>query len=978
MTSKDPNVTELLNRSEFHRNSVALLPAPFDKKPGVAFFIKSEKESSGKTFCSCMLSTKGVCLHVQELKKIYMRLKGRLKEKTIDEPFRSGIWHQIASVFMDGNNVPLKHICLKKIRQKTGNMIIVTDAQNNELLRYFSQNSDVARFIERCMGIPDGNKEEDIIPTRNVVLNKLYHYTRTQNEWMMLERGFKTRGQILEESFWFRFAYHAYRELGNDGFRFSPAIDKRSGAFTVTCNNMANMALFRFSVPRKAVNRLLITFKKLLPGQNSMPIHPVPLKSIFNVTINTELDLEVRPLIEVLQKNGETRFFEREDLERFRYNDLVYIPELGIMTELETAGRERKFRAPVKMVLKKSQVPEFLDEYRDELLNDSNIISQEVKALKIFKEYEKVDIAPGVIDRDWCWLSVRYRFGGSELSLNDILRAAREGQRYIGTDNGWVDTISPEVIKITDYFKGIDPGKGSEDLQLRRMDLIRLKALSENLYITEGENTDLVKRIIDLKPSRHVSLPSGLKSNLREYQKLGVEWLSFLFENFFGGLLCDDMGLGKTHQVMAFLLALREQQQINTPFLVVCPMTVLSHWEMKIQEHAPSLKETVYHGGDRDLEEARYNSNLIITSYGILTRDMEKLKGISFPVVVFDEVQHIKNSETKAYRAALNIDAAMKIGLTGTPIENRLEELKALFDLTVPGYLGTDRDFYSMYIKPIQEHLNKKKQEELARLVSPFILRRLKKSVLDELPDKIEDILSCSLSDDQVSLYRAAIESRGSGLLDTLRNGREPVPYIHIFALLNLLKQICNHPALVEKAPEKYEKYESGKWELFKEILNESVESGQKIVVYSQYLDMINIMERYMKQQDIGFASLTGKSRNRGAIIKRFCDDPECRVFIGSLKAGGVGIDLIAASVVIHYDRWWNAAKEDQATDRVHRIGQTRGVQVFKLVTEGTLEEKISTIISRKKDLMNSVIKEDDPGLLKSFSREDLIDLINF
>ena len=978
MPLKDPNITELLNRSEFHRNSMALLPSPFDKRPGVAFFIKSENDSSGKISCSCMLSKKGACRHMQELKKIYTKIKGKLKKKPLDDLFRSGIWHQVASVLMEGNSVPLKRICLKKVQRKAGEMIFVTDPANNELLRYFSQNNDAERFIERCMGLPDGHQEGNMVPTRNVVLNDLYRHTRTQNEWMMLERGFKTRGQMLEESFWFRFAYHTYRELGNDGFTLRPAIDKRSGAFTVTCNNMANMAVFRFRVPRKAVKRLLITFKKLLPNQNSMPIHPVPLKSIFNVTINTELDLEIRPFIEVLQKNGESRFFEREDLERFRYNDLVYIPELGIMTELETAGRERKFQSPVKMVLKKSQVPEFLDEYGDELLNDSNIISQEVKALKILKKYEKVDIAPGAIDRDWCWLSIKYRFGSTDLSLNDILRASREGQRYIGTDSGWVDARSSEVIKITDYFKGLDPGKDSENLKLRRMDLIRLKAMFENLYITEGENTDLVKRIIDLKPSRHVSLPSGLKSGLREYQKLGTEWLNFLFENFFGGLLCDDMGLGKTHQVMAFLLALREQQHINNPFLVVCPMTVLSHWEMKIREHAPSLKEIIYHGGDRDLEEVLQNGNLIITSYGILTRDIEKLKDISFPVAVFDEVQHIKNSETKAYRAALNIDASMKIGLTGTPIENRLEELKALFDLTVPGYLGTDRNFYSMYIKPIQEHLNKKKQEELARLVSPFILRRLKKSVLDELPDKIEDILSCSLSDDQVKLYRDAIETRGSGLLDTLRNGREPVPYIHIFALLNLLKQICNHPALVEKSPEKYEKYESGKWELFKEILGESVESGQKIVVYSQYLDMINIMERYMKQQEIGFASLTGKSRNRGAIIKRFCDDPDCRVFIGSLKAGGVGIDLIAASVVIHYDRWWNAAKEDQATDRVHRIGQTRGVQVFKLVTEGTLEEKISAIISRKKDLMDSVIKEDDPGMLKSFSREELIDLIKF
>ena len=347
-------------------------------------------------------------------------------------------------------------------------------------------------------------------------------------------------------------------------------------------------------------------------------------------------------------------------------------------------------------------------------------------------------------------------------------------------------------------------------------------------------------------------------------------------------------------------------------------------------------------------------------------------------MAVFDEIQHIKNPETKAYAAATEIESGMKIGLTGTPIENRLEGLKALFDLTMPGYLGTENSFQKRYSSPIQEYHNTEKRHELSRLISPFILRRLKKSVLDELPEKIEDVMSCSLSEDQVRLYRDAISSRGMGLLDTLKRGEEPVPYIHIFALLNLLKQICNHPALVEKAPEKYEKYESGKWDLFKELLIEGLENSQKVVVYSQYLGMIDIMERFLKKEGIDFVSLTGSTRKRGEVIRRFSDDPECRVFIGSLKAGGVGIDLVAASMVIHYDRWWNAAKEDQATDRVHRIGQKRGVQVFKLVTEGTLEEKISAIITKKKNLMDSIVKEDDPGLLKSFSREELIDLMEF
>ena len=298
-------------------------------------------------------------------------------------------------------------------------------------------------------------------------------------------------------------------------------------------------------------------------------------------------------------------------------------------------------------------------------------------------------------------------------------------------------------------------------------------------------------------------------------------------------------------------------------------------------------------------------------------------------------------------------------------------------DLTVPGYLGTDERFIQQYIKPIESDLHGRAGERLTRLISPFTLRRMKASVLPELPEKIEDYRFCELSEDQVKLYRQAIATQGKDLLKALKVKSATIPYIHIFALLMLLKQICDHPALAVKTPEAYEKYQSGKWELFKELLSEGVESGQKLVVYSQFRGMIRIMEKHLKELGVGFVTLTGASRNRGALIARFNEDPDCRIFVGSLKAGGTGIDLVAASVVIHYDRWWNAAREDQATDRVHRIGQRRGVQVFKLVTTGTLEEKISAIIEKKKNLMEAIVKEDDPHLLKTFTREELVELLS-
>jgi SNF2 family DNA or RNA helicase len=436
------------------------------------------------------------------------------------------------------------------------------------------------------------------------------------------------------------------------------------------------------------------------------------------------------------------------------------------------------------------------------------------------------------------------------------------------------------------------------------------------------------------------------------------------------------MGLGKTHQVMALMLALREHGGVEEPFLVVCPTTVLSHWEEKIQVHAPGLKLAVFHGGQRNLDDSLKQGNVILSTYGILRNDVEQFEHIPFALAVFDEIQHVKNPDTKAYEAAYRLNSKIKLGLTGTPIENTLWELKALFDLTVPGYLGAEKDFRERYVQPIEAASSSSTRESLSRLISPFTLRRLKNTVLDELPDKIEDIRNCRLSDDQVKLYRDAIAARGQRLVNVLKNDGEVVPYMHIFALLNLLKQICNHPAQVNGSAEDYEQYHSGKWDLFEEIILECLDSDQKIVIYSQYLEMIRIIEKFLQKLEVGHVVLTGASRKRGEIISRFNKDPDCRIYVGSLKAGGMGIDLVSASVVIHYDRWWNAAKEDQATDRVHRIGQKRGVQVFKLVTQGTLEEKISAIIDKKRRLMDSIIPEDDPNLLKAFSREELIEML--
>jgi len=979
--SQNQAVTETdFARIEFHRHGLALFPDPADKRPGIALLV--EDDSSGMThrFCSCAVSEKRTCPHLQKLKKLQKALLKRLNEKTLEVDFRSSIWYRLAEILWEGSTETPESVHIHPVSLNGVRILRVSASSGQEMLRVHMDGGVRHRFLERCTR----TEQKDAIPSRGDILDQLALMTYTPNERMMQERGFKTRRQDMEERFWYRLAYHGYREFGSEGCTFQPAIEESSGMFTVSVQDRDGNLQFRLIIPRDKVSQILRTFDELLPNGHGLPIHPIPLKSIFKVSRTTELDMEVRPLIRLFQENGESSFFEREDLEKFRYGNLFYIKEMDILCKLEPEGKtQRKFRAPIKMVLKKSQVPRFFEALADECAESSSLVDEHLESLHVVRSFERLEITPAQLERNWYWLSADYGFGNTSIGLADILSAKKEGRRYIGTPSGWVDCTAPELdglnLIVDRYQTATSDPENTGRIGLSPIDLLRITVgMKGEVEISGGTHTQhILRRLFELKPIDTLPPPEGLKSSLRPYQALGVEWLRFLYENGFGGLLCDDMGLGKTHEVMAFLLGLREHAGIEAPFLVVCPTTVLSHWDQKVKAHAPALNPVVYHGGDRDIQEAIQDNALLLTSYGILRRDIAHLRETAFAVAVFDEIQHIKNPETHGYRAAAALRAGMRLGLTGTPVENCLMELKALLDLTVPGYLGSDHDFETRYVSPIELDTQSTKAETLSRLISPFILRRRKGTVLDDLPEKVEDLRTCRLSEDQVKLYRDAVAGKGKQLLQELEDQNKTIPYMHVFALLNLLKQICNHPGMLNHEDVDYRSYASGKWELFKEILSESLDSGQKVVVYSQFLYIIDIMAAYLEEAGIDFVALTGKTRNRGDVISRLNTDPNCRVYLGSLKAGGVGIDLVAASIVIHYDMWWNAAREDQATDRVHRIGQRRGVHVFKLITEGTLEEKIAAMVQKKRHLMDQVIKESDPTVLKGFSREELMELLS-
>lgn len=522
----------------------------------------------------------------------------------------------------------------------------------------------------------------------------------------------------------------------------------------------------------------------------------------------------------------------------------------------------------------------------------------------------------------------------------------------------------------------LDRKKGM--IRINTLEWIRLSVF-EQLSIPTGndpesvETRELLEELQRFETHRLLDI-SHLKAQLRPYQELGLQWLWFLYCHGLSGLLCDDMGLGKTHQAMALLAAVtHEDEDSDNKYLVVCPTSVIYHWQELLKRFLPSLRVCTYYGLARTLDQFDTQYDLLLTSYGILRTGKENLAHIRFEVAIFDEIQIAKNAASQTHHALRGINALMRLGLTGTPIENRIREIKALIDVVLPGYMPSESVFREMFITPIEKGHDDEKKVLLSKLIKPFILRRKKSEVLLDLPEKIEEVAYCDLSEEQKNLYAETAQSLRNTVYADLKDPGKPVSYVHVFSALSKLKRICDHPSLIYDDVKKYADHESGKWDLFVELLQEARDSGQKVVIFSQYLDMLAIIETYLKKKGIGFATIKGSTRDRKEQLIKFREDPKCEVFTASLLAAGVGIDLTVASIVIHYDRWWNPAKENQATDRVHRIGQNRGVQVFKLVTKHTIEEHIHALIERKQGLMEDVIGGDEADSINYLSRQELL-----
>ena len=576
----------------------------------------------------------------------------------------------------------------------------------------------------------------------------------------------------------------------------------------------------------------------------------------------------------------------------------------------------------------------------------------------------------------------------SPQEIEEIMKRYKLKKKYYKLKNGdYLDLTENDTLEMIDKiaegtnttFK--DLLSGNLRLPIYRSLYLDNILKKYDIVVKQG---DKYKELIDNVYTRHLpekaDLPKELKADLREYQQVGYEWLNNLDEYNLGGILADDMGLGKTVQVLAIILKYVEttKKADRRPTLVVCPSSLSLNWKEEATKFTPTIKTKVISG---TLEERTKiikeidKYDMVMTSYDLLKRDIDLYKecNYNFRFIIADEAQYIKNNSTKNARAIKEIKAETRFALTGTPIENSLSELWSIFDFIMPGYLFTYNKFKALYETPITKEHSISAMNKLKAMIEPFILRRVKEKVLKELPEKTITVLNNEMDEEQRNIYVSYMKiARKEAREEIEENGLQNIQ-IKILALLMRLRQICCHPGLFI---DNYEG-ESSKLNQCMQIVKDAVYGGHRILLFSGYSSMFWYIEKKLKEENISYLKLTGQTKvnERMKLVNEFNNNDDVKVFLISLKAGGTGLNLIGADVVIHYDPWWNISSENQATDRTYRIGQKRNVQVYKLITKNTIEEKIYNLQERKAKLADDMLGQTKETFISSLSKDEIMNL---
>lgn len=578
-----------------------------------------------------------------------------------------------------------------------------------------------------------------------------------------------------------------------------------------------------------------------------------------------------------------------------------------------------------------------------------------------------------IINYNW-----QLALGGEAISEEEFEHLSSLKEPLVRIRGQWVELKKDEIDAAIKFFRSKNSGemKLSEVMKLSIGQGESGTGLQISGFEAKGTLSSLFEQLSGRKGIKQIQQPESFTGELRPYQVKGFSWLAFLRQYGLGACLADDMGLGKTIQLLALLLKDKEES-VDSPTLLICPTSVVGNWQREAKKFAPSLRVLVHHGINRrkkEFLEDVQNYDLVISTYALTHRDEEILARVKWNGVVLDEAQNIKNSSTKQSQAVRRIKAGYRVALTGTPVENRLSELWSIMEFLNPGYLGSAAGFRRTFALPIERYNNKEAGLRLRSIVTPFVLRRLKtdSSIIKDLPDKIEMKEHCNLTKEQATLYEAVVKDMLRKIEDSEGIERKGA----VLSALMRLKQVCNHPAQFlgdgSSIP-----LRSGKLNRITEMLEEVLAEGDSALIFTQFAEMGGMLKAHFQKvfgQEVLFLHGGVSQKQRDQMVIRFSEKNGPSIFILSLKAGGVGLNLTRANHVFHFDRWWNPAVENQATDRAFRIGQTKNVQVHKFICDGTLEERIDEMIEVKKELAENIIGTGE-GWLTEMTTEQLRDL---
>ena len=581
-----------------------------------------------------------------------------------------------------------------------------------------------------------------------------------------------------------------------------------------------------------------------------------------------------------------------------------------------------------------------------------------------------------LVEFDW-----QVALGADSLSREEFLELAEMKQPLVRVRGQWVE-LSP--ARVQEVLSAIQSRPAVPEMTLGDVLQLKLGCLGDRkLPVTDLRATGWVDALLSKLAGEDaladVAPPATFQGTLRPYQIHGLAWLLFLGQFRLGACLADDMGLGKTIQILALLLHLQEEGTLEKPFLLICPTSVVGNWRKEAERFAPTLSVLIHHGLDRhegeDFKRVANRHHLVVSTYSLAHRDLEQLDAVEWGGLVLDEAQNIKNPQAKQTKALRRLNAPRRIALTGTPVENRLQDLWSIMEFLNPGYLGSEAAFRRHYALPIERYRDSAATDEFRRLIEPFVLRRLKTdpTIIKDLPSKNEMKVYCTLTQEQGTLYQAVVQDSLERIEGSEGIGRKG----EVLAAITRLKQICNHPAHFLGDGSTL-KRRSGKLSRLTEMLEEVLAEGDRALVFTQYAEMGKLIVRHLRTTlsvDVSFLHGALPRVERERMITSFQeDDAGPPIFVLSLKAGGFGLNLTQARNVFHFDRWWNPAVEDQATDRAFRIGQTRSVAVYKFICAGTIEERIDELAERKKELAGAVIQSGE-GWLTELNAESLREL---